>query len=112
MGTIEGRYSDGQRVDVHNEFNIYAPNGWGDIEFVDYKAYTLSGKMYCGGNDSTLISGSESECDIQYGIWDCVNISSPCRNQEWLMKGREYHICSGDTCRNQTIECNHTVGSM
>ena len=60
----------GNQATVHNEFEIYAPHGWGDIRFDDYVAYTLSGKMYCGGNASFLQPEFPKDtvfsCDIRY----------------------------------------------
>ena len=102
--------SKGNQAVVHNEFNIYAPNGWGDIRFVDYEAYILSGQLYCGGNASSLLSTQdEYSCDIQYGIWDCKDITSPCSNQTWLALDSETFICDGingqNTCNDQEIIC-------
>ena len=112
--TITG--NEGNQITIHNEFNIYAPNGWGDIQFIDYTAYTLSGKLYCAGNDSFLIDGSQQSCDIQYGIWDCKDITSPCRDQYWLTQDRETYICDGvdgqNLCNDQEIICSEPTESQ
>ena len=52
---------------------------------------------------------NENASNIRYGIWDCVDISSPCSNQTWLALDTETYICDGidgNTCNNAGIVCN------
>jgi len=99
--TIKGSGNNKERVDVHNELVIYAPNGWSSVEFEDYTAYALNGKLICGGAASTLMNSTgdiEYECDIRYGLWDCVDAASPCTDQEWIEHGETFLCDDANRC--------------
>eukprot|EP01083_Nonionella_stella_P038731 105296_1 len=45
------------------------------------------------------------DCDIRYGIWDCINTSSPCRDLFWFTHEREDYICDDNAPCNDDYVC-------
>merc|ERR1719491_35892 len=114
---IRGSDNNRERVDVHNELTIYAPNGWSDVEFDGYAAFALNGKLICGGEASTLMSNTTSEeCAIEYGLWDCVDTASPCTDQEWIEHAEVFLCDDANRCDqyapDEPVVCDKSLTSV
>ncbi len=118
--SVKGEYAHSVQPDIHNELVLYAPNGWSDIEFVDYTAFVSNGRMICGGNQSridsmdSMDSNSSSddlyECQIEYGVWDCRDRSSPCSDQEWIDHAQTFLCDETNRCNDgETFSCEEAA---
>ena len=67
--------------------------------------------MHCTDYDN--IGGADS-CDIEYGIWDCKNPTSPCRALGGAYAlDLEYHHCNDtDSCSGEDIQCQAANSSI